>query len=81
MKSQGPERGDLGFVFMMDVVQASVDTRLEVGEGGVVTVVERLFFDEFPQPFDEVQVGEYLGGNSSWMRSFFARPLTNLQRW
>ena len=39
-----------------NLFQAAVDGLAEFGEGLVVSTVEHVTFDEFPEPFDQIQI-------------------------
>lgn len=54
---EGHECRELGFLRGAEFRQAGFDSVKENGKAGEVLGVEALLLDEFPQPFDQVQIG------------------------
>jgi hypothetical protein len=57
LEVEGHEGVELGFVGRVELRQAVLNPRTEVGERGKVATVEAFLLDELPDSLDEVQIG------------------------
>jgi hypothetical protein len=73
LKFQCEQRVQLFLMRCMGLVKAIGNGVSEVGEIGVVFGVEDLFLDEFPEPFDEVQIRGVGGEIEYFMRDRIQR--------
>jgi hypothetical protein len=56
LKAEGEQRIQRHFVGGVGFVETLRNRRFEGGEVSIVLRVERLFLDELPQPFDEIDM-------------------------